>query len=82
MDIKTEILGLAFIRGIDKTFCPSEVARNITSENWRDLMPEIRRISDELVVKQHLEVLQKGKIISSAVDAIGPIRLRLKTKSK
>lgn len=42
--IRAEILIHALRRGRDKTFCPSEPARALSSD-WRPLMPHIRRIA-------------------------------------
>lgn len=70
-----------------KTFCPSEVARAMSSseleaagaEHWRDLMPRIRELAWEKRAHGQLQVLQKGNVIEQSVapaDVTGPIRLR------
>ena len=67
-------------RGLDKTYCPSEVARSIFPNGWREQMDLVRQVADELVASRHLVTLQKGKIIDQKpTEAEGPIRLR-KTK--
>ncbi|WP_031428605.1 DUF3253 domain-containing protein [Flavimarina sp. Hel_I_48] len=83
MDIKEQIreshIEFAESRGLEATYCPSEVARKINPENWRDLMDTVREVADELVDDAVLVVMQKGKIIQdSASNASGPIRLRKK----
>ncbi len=75
-DIENEILRLAIMRGNNKTFCPSEVARNLEVNNWRILMHRVRHIADKLKLEKKIKILQKGKTIHSAIDAIGPIRLK------
>lgn len=71
-----------------KTFCPSEVARRLTADelqdlgygkDWRNAMPEIRRLAFELRAQGEVEVLQKGEVLADDVgldDVVGPIRLR------
>jgi hypothetical protein len=70
-----------------KTFCPSEVARALTTAElqalgfaeWRDAMPAIRELAWEWRSKGRCEVLQKGAVLGDEVgsdDVRGPIRLR------
>lgn len=63
---------LAHLRGPDKSFCPSEVARGFSGD-WRALMGRVRRVARELP----LRATQKGAAIDLA-QAKGPIRLALK----
>ncbi|MFP7570864.1 DUF3253 domain-containing protein [Marivita sp. S2033] len=65
------LMALARERGPGKTFCPSEAARQL-AQDWRPLMPEIRRLAGSLP----LQATQKGKIVD-AETASGPIRLGL-----
>ncbi|WP_147125942.1 DUF3253 domain-containing protein [Shimia ponticola] len=69
-ELRMALLTLANERAPDKTFCPSEAARRV-AENWRPLMPEVRRIAVEL----GLAATQKGVIVDPD-KARGPIRLR------
>ena len=71
--IRDAILTLALERGHGKTLCPSEPARAL-SENWRDLMPDIRRVASKM---PEIEVRQKGLPVDP-LSARGPIRLALK----
>jgi len=70
-----------------KTFCPSEVARALTSSelhalgvtDWRGIMSLVRLSAEERREQGELEVLQKGNIVdlNTAIEDIrGPIRLR------
>lgn len=68
-----------------KTFCPSEVARALSTQelnelgfaSWRDAMPEVRRLVFELRDARACEILQKGEVVSgSEGDVRGPIRVR------
>lgn len=78
-DIRKLHLLFAKNRGLDKTYCPSEVAKAFRPHTWREYMDLVRKIADDLVEENKLVVMQKGKIISAtAVQAKGPIRLRKK----
>ncbi|MDJ0637555.1 MAG: DUF3253 domain-containing protein [Paracoccaceae bacterium] len=68
-DIARVLLELARERGAGKTFCPSEAARRL-SDNWRPLMPEVRRVAATLA----LVATQKGQPVDPLI-AKGPIRL-------
>ncbi|MEO0943480.1 MAG: DUF3253 domain-containing protein [Pseudomonadota bacterium] len=68
-EIATVLLTLAAERA-PKTFCPSEAARRL-SDDWRPLMPEVRRIAATL----NLVATQKGVPVDP-LEARGPIRLR------
>ncbi|MBY6202190.1 DUF3253 domain-containing protein [Maritalea mobilis] len=69
--IAVELMRLARLRGADKSFCPSEVARALSAD-WRPLMPEVRRVAAGLP----LIATQRGAAVDP-VTARGPIRLRL-----
>ncbi len=70
-DIRDALLALADARGAGKTFCPSEIARHL-ADDWRPLMPEVRRVAAELP----LVATQKGLPVDP-LTAKGPIRLGL-----
>lgn len=74
--IRQILLNQVRARGIDKTICPSEVARALTSDEWRSLMPLVRSIAAELVNEGAIVALQKGQIVDPLM-AKGPIRLRI-----
>lgn len=75
--IKSAHLKFAGNRGLESTYCPSEVARELFPESWRDRMKMVREVADDLIDSQQLIVLQKGIIIKEyATGATGPIRLR------
>jgi len=65
------LMDLAHRRGRAASFCPSEAARAL-AEDWRPLMPEVRRVATRLP----LEATQKGAPVDP-LTARGPIRLRL-----
>ena len=58
------------------TICPSDVARTIAGERWRDSMQLVRAVAAELIAQGSLRALQRGHEVSLQ-DAKGPIRLAL-----
>ena len=57
-----------------KTICPSETARAIGGDDWRDLMPLVRDVAKALVGQGEVIVQQKGEEVDITA-ARGPIRL-------
>lgn len=56
------------------TICPSDAARAVGGEEWRDLMPTAREVAADLAGGGVVRVLSKGEEVDPAV-ARGPIRL-------
>ncbi|MHA7210847.1 DUF3253 domain-containing protein [Arthrobacter sp. MDT1-65] len=73
-ELRAEILRIAEQRGVDKTLCPSDAARSIGGDTWRDLMPAARRIAFELAAQGRVDVTQHGDRVEPGVR--GPIRIR------
>lgn len=71
------LLELAATRGRAKTFCPSEVARQVAPADWRPLMERTRRAARRLIAQGKLEMLQRGRIVDPS-RARGAIRLRVR----
>ncbi|MGG6241156.1 DUF3253 domain-containing protein [Nodosilinea sp. AN01ver1] len=71
--IRTTLLALVQQRRPDKTLCPSEVARALSAEQWRDLMPAVREVGIELAAQGQIVVTQKGQVVDPRT-AKGPIR--------
>lgn len=57
------------------TICPSEAARRIEPEAWRDLMPAARAAAGRLAAAGQVEVTQGGVVVDVA-SARGPVRIR------
>ena len=72
--IRVQFMELARKRGPEKTFCPSEIARQVEPHNWRARMEEIRSVGQELVADDFLLCTQKGNPVDPEA-AMGPIRL-------
>lgn len=62
-------------RGASKTVCPSEVARAVGGEEWRDLMEPARAAARRAVARGEAEITQGGKVVDPST-AKGPIRVR------
>lgn len=77
-NLKDKIMSMAEKRGLNKTLCPSEVARQlaIKEEHWRSLMEPIRLAAAELIDKGLLVCKQNGKIVDIRTVK-GPIRLQM-----
>ena len=77
-DIARRILELLDARADGATICPSDAARSLAPDDeaaWRALMPEVRRVADDLKARGLIRVMARGQDIASAQDAHGPIRL-------
>jgi len=76
MNISATILELSAERGKNKTICPSEVARKLSSRDWRKYMSEIRKTAFALRDAGKVVITQKGnEMIGNEVT--GPIRIRI-----
>jgi hypothetical protein len=57
------------------TICPSEAARAVDAEGWRELMPAARAAAGRLVAAGQAEVTQRGEVVD-VTTARGPVRIR------
>lgn len=74
--LRATILELLKTRNPGTSICPSEAARAVFNENWREQMPLIREVASEMVTSGEIEICQKGLVVDPTV-AKGPIRLRM-----
>ena len=74
--LRDAILRLSRERGPDKTICPSDAARAVGGDDWRDLMDEARDIARELAKAGDVEITQKGEVLDPDATWRGPIRIR------
>ena len=70
---RAAILSLLSARGAGKTICPSEAARLIGGERWREAMPAVHAAVDALVAEGAVRLSWKGGDLA-ARD--GPYRVR------
>ena len=57
------------------TICPSEAARAVDPDGWRELMPAARAAAGRLAAAGQVEVTQRGEVVDVAT-ARGPVRVR------
>jgi hypothetical protein len=57
------------------TICPSEAARAVDPEGWRELMEPARMAARRLVGAGEVEIVQGGRVVDPST-AKGPIRIR------
>lgn len=73
--LEEHIRRLLAARARDATICPSEAARAVGGERWRELMEPARAAARRLVARGELEITQRGRVVDPST-ARGPIRLR------
>ena len=62
-------------RAPSSSICPSDVARELGDEHWRDLMEPARQAARRLTASGEVEVTQGGEVVDGAT-ARGPVRIR------
>lgn len=70
------ILELLQARGPGKSICPSEAARAVGDDGWRDLMEPARAVARELAVQGRIVVTQGNRVLSPVEEWHGPVRIR------
>lgn len=76
MDISSTILSTAAKRGPEKSTCPSEIARLLFPDDWREHMKAVLDTAIELHRQGTVVITQKG--IPVDVDHIkGPVRIKI-----
>ncbi|MDT5011248.1 MAG: hypothetical protein QOH57_2865 [Mycobacterium sp.] len=74
--LEAAIRALADHRGRDSSICPSDAARAVGGENWRDFMDDARELACKLARSGNVEITQRGKVIDPDGGVSGPIRIR------
>ena len=75
--LRAAILGLAGERGPSKSICPSDAARAVGGDDWRDLMDEARDEARTLARSGDVVITQGDHVLDPDVDWRGPIRIRI-----
>jgi hypothetical protein len=65
-------LALLAARAPDATICPSEVARALKGQGWRDAMPMVHAMVDRLLAERLVRLSWKGKPLAARA---GPYRI-------
>ena len=63
-----------------KTICPSDAARAVDGDHWRDLMDQARDIAHELAKAGDVEIMQHGEVLDPGAEWRGPIRIRARSQ--
>ncbi|MET0704029.1 MAG: DUF3253 domain-containing protein [Mycobacterium sp.] len=74
--LEASIRALAEHRGSGSSTCPSDAARAVGGENWRDLMPDARELARGLAKAGEVEITQGGNVLDPDGEWRGPIRIR------
>jgi DNA polymerase III delta prime subunit len=74
--IEATILSTARDRGAEKSTCPSEIARTLFPENWRNHMNDVREVAIDLHNKGSVLITQKGMPVD-VKHIKGPVRIKI-----
>ncbi|MEO1407204.1 MAG: DUF3253 domain-containing protein [Pseudomonadota bacterium] len=55
------ITDLVAMRGLGKTICPTEAAKAVDAENWRDLLKDVRAQAVVLAKSGEITIYRKGR---------------------
>ena len=73
--LEAAILTLLDERARSATICPSEAARSVDPEGWRELMEPARSAARRLVAAGEVEITKGGRVVDPSTCK-GPIRVR------
>ena len=73
--LEATIRDLLSQRAATATICPSDAARAVSPDDWRDLMEPARRAARRLVAAGEVDITQGGRVVDPST-AKGPIRIR------
>jgi hypothetical protein len=76
--LRAAILALVRHRGPNSSICPSDAARAIGGESWRELTEQSRAIAFALARDGDVDITQRGNVIDPHRPSRGPIRIRPK----
>ncbi|MGL4230752.1 MAG: DUF3253 domain-containing protein [Casimicrobium sp.] len=79
--VRHTIVTMCEARGLERSLCPSEIARAIWPYGWREHMHEVRAAALALAHEGVIDITQRGERRDPAKDIRGAIRYRLKTKA-
>ena len=75
--LRAAILALAHHRGPESSICPSDAARAVGAEQWRDLTDDSRSTALALARSGDVEITQRGEVVDPGEPPRGPIRIRV-----
>lgn len=74
-DHELEVTVLRLLDEQNGSICPSDAARSVAPEGWRELMEDSRMAARRLVASGQVEITQNGRVVDPST-ARGPIRVR------
>jgi hypothetical protein len=74
--LRDTILRMARDRGPSKSICPSDAARAVGGETWRDLMDDARDAARALARDGEVVITQGDDVLDPDATWRGPIRIR------
>ena len=74
--LRTSILELARQRGPSSSICPSDAARAVGGDDWRELMDDARDVARQLARAGEVVITQGGEVLDPDATWRGPIRIR------
>ncbi len=75
--LEAAMRALATHRGRTSSTCPSDVARSVGGDRWRELMDDTRATARRLAAAGVVEITQRGSVVDPNDDWRGPIRIRI-----
>ncbi|CAM4010617.1 DUF3253 domain-containing protein [Mycobacterium senriense] len=74
--LEASIRALVMHRGPRSSICPSDAARAVGGDGWRELMDDARAAARRLARSGDVEITQRGEVVDPDDDWGGPIRIR------
>ncbi|WP_082951133.1 DUF3253 domain-containing protein [Mycobacterium mantenii] len=74
--LESSIRALAEHRGPKSSICPSDAARAVGGDGWRELLDEARAAARRLARSGDVQITQRGSVVDPDGDWSGPIRIR------
>ncbi|WP_245843188.1 DUF3253 domain-containing protein [Mycolicibacterium vulneris] len=74
--LESSILALAEHRGPRSSICPSDAARAVGGDDWRELMDDARAAARRLARSGDVEITRRGEAVDPDGDWGGAIRIR------
>lgn len=77
--LRAAVLALAHHRAPAGSICPSDAARAVGGDNWRELTAQSREIAFTLAKAGDVQILQRGVVRNPERSWSGPVRIRAVT---
>jgi hypothetical protein len=78
--LESTMLDLLGKRAVTSSICPSDAARAVGGEEWRELMDDTRRVAWRLVDEGRVRITQGDEAVDRETVR-GPIRIRWATEA-